>query len=233
MRCSRRWRAGRSPGSRSHGSGGRGDTTGAGGAAGDRGNRHRRGLKRVAGNQRLYRSLLEQFAEKQGTAAREIHEALANGDRALAERLAHTVKGVAANLGMTQVQASAAEVERAIRSNEASFSAILASLASALEFQVAAIRRVLVMGAPQRAQSAFDPEQAATAIARLRTLLADNDGDAADAFDAVESALSGTVNAQRLRDLKGAINGFEFEAAAATLDEIARECHIARREQGD
>jgi CheY-like chemotaxis protein/HPt (histidine-containing phosphotransfer) domain-containing protein len=107
------------------------------------------GLRRVAGNERLFRSLLERFADKQATAAREIADALAQGDRALGERLAHTVKGVAANLAMTEVQARAADLEHGIRNHEES-PALIASLASALETQVAAIRGVLVGPAPER-----------------------------------------------------------------------------------
>ncbi|MGC1299490.1 MAG: PAS domain S-box protein, partial [Alloacidobacterium sp.] len=53
------------------------------------------GLKRVAGNRRLYRDLLGQFAAKQGDAAARISAALKGGDQKLAERIAHTVKGVA------------------------------------------------------------------------------------------------------------------------------------------
>ena len=55
------------------------------------------GLRRVAGNRRLYRSLLGQFAEKQADAAAQITAALQAGDRELAGRVAHTVKGVAGN----------------------------------------------------------------------------------------------------------------------------------------
>ena len=39
------------------------------------------GLKRVAGNRRLYRDLLAQFAAKQGDAAAQISAALESGDR--------------------------------------------------------------------------------------------------------------------------------------------------------
>ena len=73
------------------------------------------GLKRVAGNQRLYRNLLQQFVDKQADVAIQIQAALGAGDRALAERLAHTVKGVAGNLGITGVQNAAAAVEKALR----------------------------------------------------------------------------------------------------------------------
>ena len=78
------------------------------------------GLTRVAGNKRLYRSLLEQFAAKQADAASKIEEALAKGDRALAERIAHTLKGVAGNIGIVDVQEAAAKVEKAIREGDAS-----------------------------------------------------------------------------------------------------------------
>ena len=69
------------------------------------------GLKRVAGNEKLYRSLLAQFAEKQGDAATQISEASRNGDRELAERIAHTVKGVAGNIGAAKIQVGAAGLE--------------------------------------------------------------------------------------------------------------------------
>ena len=69
------------------------------------------GLKRVAGNQKLYRSLLEQFVAKQADASSQIADALEKNDRALAERLAHTMKGVAANLGMSLTQETAARLE--------------------------------------------------------------------------------------------------------------------------
>ncbi len=67
------------------------------------------GLKRVGKNRRLYRDLLVQFAATQGEAAAEISAALETGDIKLAERIAHTVKGVAGNIGITEVQSLAAK----------------------------------------------------------------------------------------------------------------------------
>src|ERR1700742_282604 len=72
------------------------------------------GVKRVAGNKRLYRSLLTQFADKHSEAAVEISAALKSGDLALAERIAHTVKGVAGNIGMAEVQFASQKLEKAI-----------------------------------------------------------------------------------------------------------------------
>jgi two-component system sensor histidine kinase/response regulator len=73
------------------------------------------GLRRVAGNRKLYLSLLQQFLDSQADAAERIKESLERADRALAERLAHTVKGTAGNLAAGPVQAAAGALEKAIR----------------------------------------------------------------------------------------------------------------------
>ena len=52
------------------------------------------GLMRLAGNKKLYRKLLRQFADTEADTAHRIASALAENDRVLAERLAHSVKGV-------------------------------------------------------------------------------------------------------------------------------------------
>src|SRR5262249_57360217 len=70
------------------------------------------GLMRVAGNRRLYAKLLRQFVAQQAEAPARISEALTAGDHAAAERVAHTVKGVAGNLGAGGVQAAAAGPEQ-------------------------------------------------------------------------------------------------------------------------
>ena len=56
------------------------------------------GLKRVAGNRELYENILFQFLETAKTLP-EAQEALKAGDRETADRIVHTIKGVAGNLG--------------------------------------------------------------------------------------------------------------------------------------
>jgi two-component system sensor histidine kinase/response regulator len=72
------------------------------------------GMQRVAGNEKLYRKLLRQFAATERDAAERIAAALAVHDRVLAEQLAHAVKGVAGNIGALRVQNAAANLEKAI-----------------------------------------------------------------------------------------------------------------------
>ena len=76
------------------------------------------GLALARGNGRLYRELLLRFVRSQGPVPVQIHEALAIGEIGEAERLAHTLKGVAANVGAGPVARRAAELETALRSYE-------------------------------------------------------------------------------------------------------------------
>jgi HPt (histidine-containing phosphotransfer) domain-containing protein len=66
------------------------------------------GLRRVGGNHKLYVKLLRQFASQQADVVGQIRAALATKDSESATRLAHTLKGVAGNLGAGPVQAAAA-----------------------------------------------------------------------------------------------------------------------------
>jgi two-component system sensor histidine kinase/response regulator len=73
------------------------------------------GLSRVGGNEKLYRSLLVKFYNEYPDSTAQIKDALAKEDQELGTRLAHTVKGVAGNLGAKDLQAASADVERAIK----------------------------------------------------------------------------------------------------------------------
>jgi CheY-like chemotaxis protein/HPt (histidine-containing phosphotransfer) domain-containing protein len=184
-------------------------------------------LKRVAGNTRLYRSLLEKFAAQQADAGAQITEALRKQDQALAERLAHTVKGVAGNIGIAQVQALAGKLERAIREKDAAVPAFLAKLDAALRLQALAIRSALGESAPPAAApAAFDAGAASAAVTRLRSLIEANDGDAGDAVQTTAEVLAGVVAAHRLDALRAAIDEFDFDGALRNLDEIAREYRL-------
>jgi signal transduction histidine kinase/CheY-like chemotaxis protein len=186
------------------------------------------GLKRVAGNKRLYRDLLGQFVAKQGDAGTQISTALAGGDRQLAERIAHTVKGVSGNIGITGVQSAAQKLEKAIREGQDTVPALLAEFARLMDTQVRAIEQALRDSAPaplvEARTTPFDGEAAMAAISRLKTLLEASDGDAEEAFRGLQVAVAGAVERQQLDALGASISDFDFEAALLKLDEFAEFC---------
>ena len=75
----------------------------------------RRGLRVCGGNAKLYRTILARFLESNGSLMAQMHEAIANGDIAGAERLAHTLKGVAGNIGARAIQQLASDVESSLK----------------------------------------------------------------------------------------------------------------------
>ena len=101
------------------------------------------GLKRVGGNSRLYRDLLMKFAAKYSDAGLQITDALHIGDRNTAERIAHTVKGVAGNIGIKPVQFAAEKLEKAIRESDSAAPTMLQDFTSALRTQIDAIEQAL------------------------------------------------------------------------------------------
>jgi CheY-like chemotaxis protein len=78
----------------------------------------KKGLGRVNHKVPLFRKILKKFYEEYAHAPAEINTALEDGDAELARRLAHTVKGVAGNIGAEDLQAIAADLEDAIRDED-------------------------------------------------------------------------------------------------------------------
>jgi two-component system sensor histidine kinase/response regulator len=82
------------------------------------------GLSNVAGNRELYLRLLDRFANNYRNSGIELRDALKRMEHDAsaheeAVRLAHTAKGVSANLGARALAAVAGELESAIKKNEA------------------------------------------------------------------------------------------------------------------
>ncbi len=73
------------------------------------------GLRRLGGNRRLLRKLLLRLRADFGDACERLASQLAEGRDGDARRLAHTLKGVAGNVGATRLQARAAALEAALR----------------------------------------------------------------------------------------------------------------------
>ena len=76
------------------------------------------GLGRVGGNKKLYRDLLIKFHRDNQDITEQIQQALDKKDNELAQRLAHTVKGVAGNISAKEIQKAAEIIEHQIRSDQ-------------------------------------------------------------------------------------------------------------------
>ncbi len=77
------------------------------------------GLASVSGNRKLYKKLLRRFRDNYGSTPSDILAALDEGKDDDAVRLAHTLKGVAANLGAGTLAHTAGILETALREGQA------------------------------------------------------------------------------------------------------------------
>ncbi|MBF0135868.1 MAG: PAS domain S-box protein [Magnetococcales bacterium] len=78
----------------------------------------RAGLKRMGGNVKAYLALLAKFRINQGRVGGAIRSSMANQDMPTTERLAHTLKGVAATIGAEALQRQAEILESAIKNGD-------------------------------------------------------------------------------------------------------------------
>ncbi|MEI7609061.1 MAG: response regulator, partial [Rhodospirillaceae bacterium] len=107
-------------------------------------------LRRLGGRDSLFYKLLDDFAARNAGDAAVIAAALAAGNPAAARETAHTLKGLAGNLGAVRLSAAAQALEAAVRAHlledgdkssaSGRFAAPLAELAAALDEVVTGIR---------------------------------------------------------------------------------------------
>jgi CheY-like chemotaxis protein len=186
------------------------------------------GLSRVGGNRKLYLRLLGDFVEQQGPAAERIAAALSSGSAALAERLAHTLRGVAGNIGATEVHAAAGVVEKLIRDRAAA-----ADVSTATE-RIAAVLAPLITYLRAALGAAAEPPAAATpgapasaeasraAAARLTAMLAELDPGAADFVEENRAALSALFPATQWPAFEKLVQDYAFADAQARLEQAVR-----------
>ncbi len=98
-----------------------------------------KGLAAVAGNEALYISLLRKFADRYATINKDISDCLQNSDMETAIRHAHTVRGIAANLGAEALSSAAEGLEKAIKNAPAMTTPLLRTLVVRLTETVNAI----------------------------------------------------------------------------------------------
>ncbi len=189
----------------------------------------RDGLARVGGNRRLYLQLLRQFAEQQGPALSQVREALAGGDLARAERAAHSLKGVAGNIGATKVQAAAARLEKAIRDRATAVEVETATreAADVLAPLVQELGTVLGRAAIEAPQPAATPPSVDLArslerAARLSTLLSEFDPAAADFLEANRAALRPLFSDDAWQEFEGQVLAYAFADAHTRLEHAVR-----------
>jgi polar amino acid transport system substrate-binding protein len=179
------------------------------------------GLATTQNNHKLYRKLLLKFRVSELDFVEQFRQALTDTDLEAAQRYAHTLKGVAGNIGAKDVQQAAAALESACREDRASeeIEQLLDTVDAALSPMLAGLS---VLEQPETAASTreVDPEKRDALLSQLRDLLEDDDTDACEVIEELEP-LSGTGDhATVLQRLSTAIGEYDFDQALTELDTL-------------
>ena len=185
------------------------------------------GLRRVVGKSALYLSLLQRFADAQASVPQQIRLALDAADLDTAQRLAHTLKGVAGNLGAQAIVPLAQALETALgeRRGGAELQALLDTLAPALQTLLETLRQQLQRpGAPTAAAAtpAVDSAAARQTALALRALLAESDAAVLELLEREQPALA-HVLAKHFEAFAAKVRDMDFDEALVMLnDALAR-----------
>ncbi len=175
------------------------------------------GLRQLQGREALYLRLLRKFVADQADMPARLAAATDAGDWALAERLAHTVKGVAAQVGAMPLRDAAELLELALRERQSSVR--IEPLRQAIELSLPALIAAIaarlsppVAAAPVR----FDPLRWQQLRERLTGLLEQDDSECEALLETEEAWLRAGLG-DRFEVVARAIRDFDFPAALAVM----------------
>ena len=183
------------------------------------------GLDRLSGNTRSYANLLRRFADDYHDATEELARLLDMGDMEALRHQVHSIKGVAGNLGATEVEKAARDMELAIVQGEKNIPELLGNLAAALGPSLEALRQFFTEQTPATkndspgAKPPFLPEGA---LDRLAELLKINDTDTEAVFEEIREALFAGAPLEA-GELEKRIRNFDFKGALELLAKIVRQ----------
>jgi HPt (histidine-containing phosphotransfer) domain-containing protein len=189
-------------------------------------------LKNLAGNVTLYIKLLKRFVESYEHAAGQVSNALAAGDQELALHLAHTVKGVAANLGATSLAQIAGDLEKALAAKK-EHDVLLAQMRDVLRQTVESIRCLIAATTKPAAtvvQEEMSAERQVEVMALLRAapeLMSSDWISTQRQLQALESLLGHSATASAYAALMQAVDDFDADALREQTEKIIVLLHSA------
>ena len=186
------------------------------------------GLTRVGNNRSLYRKLLGQFRAGNEDTMDEIRAALMEGDLPTATRLAHTVKGVAANLGAKRLATAGEGLESALKQAKMEgVEWLVSDLATELGVVMEGIRAFeAVLAKPERKEQQtkdiiMDLEFVREQAARLAQMLERGMVESMQEVEILDRQLMPSRVQEKWRRLKQHVDMFDMDSALDVLNEIA------------
>ncbi|MDB5847892.1 MAG: domain S-box [Rhodoferax sp.] len=205
----------------------------------------RAGLRVMSGNVPFYQRMLRKFADSERDFVAQFEASLVAADAGASTRAAHTLKGLAGNLGARRLQECAGALEQACMATpraggvgggtaSAEMTRLLEAVGTELAVVVEGIDRLVPAsgeGTPAPAAnamrdaselSATERQAIAATLSELATLIDNSDADAIDKAAECLERLKGTTLRSMGHTLGVALQDYDFEKAADSLALIRR-----------
>ena len=178
------------------------------------------GMARVNQNADLYLKLLKSFREKYRALLQNL-ETEVTGEEV---SVAHSIKGVAGNLGAQGVFQAAKELESQAREG-GSLDPLVRELARQLELAVAELETLDQLETDQSGGSdapavELDLEALQVALTEFKTALEEQDAFCEDLFKPIEGQLKAAGFSQETGQIKSFMDDFAFEEATTVVEDI-------------
>ncbi len=184
------------------------------------------GLRRVADNQLLYIKILKMFKKSQADAVERIIFSMIQGDTVTARRDAHSLRGVAGNIGATGLYNAAGNLETAIaeeRNIEEPLEVVRKSLSALIES--------LNLLPEERGESdgiatpsvAIDMALLSPLLEKLGALLREDDAEAIHLLEQIHQQMPDAYKALHLKRISKLVDQYAFEEAVNLFDQMLKE----------
>ncbi|MCI5149792.1 MAG: response regulator, partial [Candidatus Electrothrix sp. MAN1_4] len=194
------------------------------------------GLNRVEKNEKLYLKLLRSFCREHKESPRNIPELLHKDGRNELKHFAHSLKGVAANIGMSGLQKLSSRAEQKASTGtaqevEASFQALGDELKKVITYLAPRIekneknekehnKRHKQSGAMEQNYSVHDRYKARLLLQRLAILLEQSDFSSLQFLEGNQDIIRVLLDESSLSQLTGYIEEFRFKNALSLINAL-------------
>lgn len=189
----------------------------------------KRGLITTQNNHALYLRLADKFKNKQQDFIEQFKQSL-NQSLEDAERIAHSLKGNAGNLGMHNLFEYAKELEFACKNKQDSFEPELQQVGDELDIVIASIE-TLLRNVQEPASEPVQSSNSDTAnivplIKELVSLLTENNIKSASVIKQLQPLMANTTEADTVQSIIEHIDDYEFQDALEVLTLLAEKLNI-------
>ena len=186
-------------------------------------------MDRIGEDGHLFRNMLRWFADGQARFAHDMRAAIAAGDFAVAQRLAHTLKGAAGDIGATRLGEAAKRLEAALQAPSTKApSALVDAVEALLAQQLTHIRQAILPmpGAPAGQGALLDDTLLTSLMHQMATLLRNDDAQALELLAPLMAHSKQSGQQQEFHRLQALVERFSLNEALLVLHGIAANMNI-------